>query len=74
MMELLALVALLAALLLLVVPSRRVARRARAAGVRRGDRAAAKDLVRPGEAGTVFAALVFAAAGLLVLMVSAVLG
>jgi hypothetical protein len=75
--ELLALLALLTAPWLVWVPSRRVGRRARAAGIRgTADerRLAVKALVRPGEAGSVCAGLLLAALAILTLAVRAVLG
>lgn len=55
------------------VPTQRLTRRLRAAGVKRGDRAGGKALVRPGEALSVVAGVAVLAASLLALAVLAVL-
>lgn len=74
MTALLALLGLLAGPAMVVVPCHRLARRARAAGIRKGDRAAGVALVRPAEAYTVVAGLVLTGTAILVLCALAVFG
>lgn len=75
MIALLALLGLVAAPLMMWIPTRRVARRARAAGLRRSaTRDEVKAVVRPGEAYSVVGGIVVGAVSVAALCVLAVLG